>query len=167
MTGHGFAGVREHGPIMCILSTVLGDTQAPHASHAEPDQWNALRRPGSNSASAKAGLYCLSALSGTACGHLTGLVWTCHVASSSRFPIHQTAYSATDEHDLSGRDHVECMSPAVLTRLGPMRLAVVAQHLHIADVDRIPAVKCDGSAENGRRISPKTIVLIRELVYGA
>jgi hypothetical protein len=43
------------------------------------------------------------------------------------------------------------MSPAVLARLDSMRLAVVAQHLHIADTDRtdrIPAVrKCDGSAE--------------------
>ena len=28
------------------------------------------------------------------------------------------------------------MSPVVLTRLEAMRLAVVAQHLHIADTDR-------------------------------
>jgi hypothetical protein len=39
------------------------------------------------------------------------------------------------------------MRSAVLSRLDSMRLAAVAQHLHSADTDRIPAVKCDGSAE--------------------
>jgi hypothetical protein len=51
--------------------------QAPHASHAQPIQWNALRHLGSNSASAKAGLLLLvSSVYGTGGGvYLTGLVW--------------------------------------------------------------------------------------------
>jgi hypothetical protein len=60
------------------------------------------------------------------------------------------------------------MRPAVLSRLVSMRLAVVAQHLHSADTDRVPAVRnATVQLENGRRISPKTIASIRELVHGA
>jgi hypothetical protein len=60
------------------------------------------------------------------------------------------------------------MRPAVLSRLDSMRLAVVAQHLHSADTDRVPAVRnATVQLKNGRRISPKTIASIRELVHGA
>ena len=61
---------------VCILGAVLGDMQAPHASHAQPNQWNALRRLGSNSASAKAGLLLLVSSARYGGGlYLTGLVW--------------------------------------------------------------------------------------------
>jgi hypothetical protein len=76
VTGHIFAGVSKHGPGMYILRPVLGDMQALHASPAQPNQWNALRRLGSNSASAKAGLLLLVSSARYGGGlYLTGLVW--------------------------------------------------------------------------------------------
>ena len=76
VTGHIFAGVSKHGPGMYILRPVLGDMQPLHASPAQPNQWNALRRLGSNSASAKAGLLLLVSSARYGGGlYLTGLVW--------------------------------------------------------------------------------------------
>ena len=150
--------------------------QAPHASHAEPSQWYASRRLGSNSATAKAGLLLLVSSVRSGWRYLTGLAWICYIASFSRFPrayrIPQDRIQCEERAGL-GRNHVGRMRAAVLARLDSMRLAVVAQHLHIADTDRIPAVRCDGSKvqlRNGRRISrfsPKTIASIRELVRRA
>jgi hypothetical protein len=57
VTGRSFAEVSTHGPGIYLVQYLA--TCKHHASHAEPSQWNALRRLGSNSASAKAGLLLL------------------------------------------------------------------------------------------------------------
>jgi hypothetical protein len=100
--------------------------------------------------------YCLSALYGPGGGtvsHWAGLDLLYRFLFSLPSGIPHTAYRIPqdriqcEERAGLGRNHVGRMRAAVLARLDSMRLAVVAQHLHIADTDRIPAVRCDGSAE--------------------
>jgi hypothetical protein len=150
VTGRSFARVSTHGPGIYLVQYLA---TCKHRMQAMPSPASGMLR-GALVAIVpllRQDCYCLSALYGFGWRYLTGLVWMCYTASFSRFPrtyrVPQDRIQCEERAGL-GRNYVGCMRPIVLARLDSMRLAVVAQHLHIADTDRIPAVRCDGSAEN-------------------